>query len=68
MNWTCARCGDEGGPIITSYFNMDALCFDCKAKEKEHPRYQAAVDAEVAACQRGDFNFPGIGLPDDLRA
>ena len=66
MNWTCDRCGKKNTVIIKSYFNMDDLCMDCKAREKAHPRYREAVDAECAAVLRGDFNFPGIGLPRDL--
>lgn len=66
MNWTCDRCGKTGDAMIKSYFNMDDLCMDCKDKEKAHPRYQEAVDAECEAVQRGDLNFPGIGLPPDL--
>ena len=64
---TCDRCFKEISLTIVSYFNTDVICRDCKAKEKAHPQYQQAVEAEVAACQRGDYNFQGIGLPADLR-
>jgi hypothetical protein len=31
----------------------------CKAKEKEDPDYDAAVEAEMAALKRGDSNYKG---------
>jgi hypothetical protein len=49
-----------------SKFNTDIICMDCKDKEREHPQFKRAVDAELAACMRGDYNFPGIGKPADL--
>lgn len=64
---TCERCG-RPAPITTlSYFNTDTLCMGCDARESRHPRYRAAVEADEQAIKRGDFNFPGIGLPDDLK-
>jgi hypothetical protein len=62
----CHRCGQKSASFIGSYFNTELLCFDCRQKEEAHPRYREAVAAECAACQAGDFNFPGIGKPDDL--
>lgn len=60
----CARCGQslEKVPHSMSYFNTDICCLDCLEKEKQHPRYQEAKRAELEAVQRGDYNFPGIGL------
>jgi hypothetical protein len=63
---TCDRCHKETMSTIMSFFNNDVLCMDCKKKEKEHPRYAEAVQAEFDACKRGDYNFPGIGKPEDL--
>ena len=63
---TCARCHKETRSHITSMFNDDVICLDCKEKEKAHPRYAEAVNAEFDACRRGDYNFPGIGKPGDL--
>jgi len=40
---------------------------DCKLKEKFHPDYQKACDAERAAVQAGCKNWPGIDLPEDLK-
>ena len=35
----------------------------CAEEERNHPDYQKAADAELAAVKRGDTNFPGIGWP-----
>ncbi len=60
---TCQRCGGllTGGRTM-SRFNEDCICMDCAKKEKEHPRYKEAVEAEMAAIKQGNMNFPGIGL------
>jgi hypothetical protein len=51
-----------------SVFNEQMICLGCIATEQAHPRFDEAVAAEEAAVRRGDFNFPGIGLPADLRS
>ena len=61
---TCDRCYRETNITTMSMFNTDTLCMDCKAKEKTHPRYRAAVEADNAAIKRGNFNFPGIGYKE----
>jgi hypothetical protein len=48
-------------------FNTQDLCHDCKAAERNHPKYREAADAEMAAVRNGNYNFPGVGLPPDLR-
>lgn len=64
---TCDRCGVElTGVHRMSFFNTDMCCLDCLEKEKQHPDYQRAKAEELAAVQRGDYNFPGIGKPEDL--
>lgn len=63
----CGRCGGETHAIVCSFFNTDMICVACADAEKAHPRYAEAVEREVAACRRGDYNFAGIGLPADLR-
>lgn len=45
-----------------SRFNEDCICMDCDQKEQERADYQKAAEAEREAVQRGDLNFPGIGL------
>ena len=59
----CDRCGRELTVRIMSRFNEDVLCPDCEQEERQHPDYQKAADAELAAVRRGDMNFPGIGWP-----
>jgi hypothetical protein len=45
---------------------MDMICFNCSDLERAHPKYREAREAELEALKRGDYNFPGIGKPDDL--
>ena len=62
---SCERCGSEGA-FTMSRFNTERICMSCSAKEKKHPRYQEAVDAEMEAIRCGNYNFQGIGRPADL--
>lgn len=62
----CDRCGQEAFIVTTSMFNTDTICINCKKKEKRHPDYKKAVQAELQAVRSGDYNFPGIGKPTDL--
>lgn len=62
----CDRCGNGVTVTIMSMFNDETICLECKAKEKEHPDYEKAHQAEIAANKAGDFNFPGVGKPEDL--
>ena len=64
----CERCGADLSKIgsIMSKFNQDTICMNCKDLERAHPDYAKADAAEVAAVQRGEMNFPGIGLPPEL--
>jgi hypothetical protein len=61
----CERCHQslEGRGYMMSRFNTQALCLDCIEEERQHPDYQKAVDAELAALRSGDRNFKGIGYP-----
>lgn len=63
----CDRCGKKLTARIMSVFNTDTICLDCKRKEEAHPMYSHARQAEYESIKRGDMNFPGIGLPPDLR-
>jgi hypothetical protein len=49
-----------------SMFNTQIICMACKDRERRHPRYREAVNAECEAVQRGNTNFLGIGKPEDL--
>ena len=62
----CKRCFKETTATIMSMFNTDRICMECKAKEKAHPDYQKAVDAECAQVTAGQRNYPGVGRPTDL--
>ena len=57
----CDRCGQslKGGRIM-SMFNRDCICLDCKEKERKDKDYKKAVEADIEAIKKGDFNFPGI--------
>ena len=62
----CDRCYEDAPVSIMSRFNTDTLCPECEVKEKAHPDYQRARDAEHQAVVNGNYNFPGIGKPRDL--
>jgi hypothetical protein len=49
-----------------SLFNTQMCCSECIEKERNHPRFEEARDAELTALHEGNYNFPGIGLPEDL--
>jgi hypothetical protein len=50
-----------------SRFNTDTICLVCEKLERAHPDYIEAARAELEALNAGNYNYPGIGLPDDLR-
>jgi hypothetical protein len=58
----CDRCGKKTEFFIMSMFNTEEICLDCKDKEKKHPDYQRAVEADEAMIRSGNLNFGGIGL------
>lgn len=47
-------------------FNTEMICMDCKSKERKHPKYEEAREAERQAVLNGNYNFEGIGKPNDL--
>jgi hypothetical protein len=62
----CNRCsGETKGKTILSIFNEQVICLECKETEKKHPKYDSAVQAEYEQVKKGNYNFEGIGLPDD---
>ena len=63
---TCVRCDAQNAVTTMSRFNTDIICTDCETTERAHPRYQEAADAELAAVKRGNYNYPGIGKPENL--
>ena len=66
-NNKCQRCGKEGDAVTMSMFNTDWCCPGCIEIEKAHPDYQKARDVELEQLQQKNYNFPGIGLPADLK-
>lgn len=63
----CERCGGETSAFTTSFFNTQVICLErCYVAERAHPDFERAHRVETEAVKRGDFNFPGIGLPPDL--
>lgn len=62
----CDRCKKDTTIWTMSYFNTDKLCPECEQREIEHPDFKRAKNIELEHCLRGNLNFPGIGLPDDL--
>jgi hypothetical protein len=67
MAQICDRCKVSCWTTIMSMFNTETLCNKCLEEEKAHPKYQEARDEEVDALLKGNYNFPGIGLPEDLK-
>jgi len=64
----CERCKKETTVTQMSLFNTQMCCTACIQTERNHPQFLKARSAELEAISRGDYNFPGIGLPDDLKA
>jgi hypothetical protein len=62
----CDRCGNNSVVLRMSRFNTQMCCPLCTEAEERHPDYSKAYQAELDAVRRGDYNFPGIGLPADL--
>ena len=64
--WACDRCGEEGTALTGSYFDTSLVCPRCEDVEKAHPQHAEAKRVEHEAVQQGNYNFPGIGLPEGL--
>lgn len=63
----CERCGKDSVASTMSYFNLEVICLECCNLEEAHPLFEEAKRIETEAVANGNYNFPGIGLPDDLR-
>ncbi len=66
---SCDRCNKSINEVgfTMSMFNTDWICLDCADKEANHPQYEEARRAENEALKNRNFNFRGIGLPNDLK-
>ena len=62
----CDRCGEYSEITTMSYFNTDIICKKCDEKEKNHPKYEEAKEKELEEVKKGNYNYEGIGKPDDL--
>lgn len=63
----CERCHQHLSCWTMSWFNTQHICMKCAEKEKQHPKYKEAVQAIKEAETKGNMNFEGIGLPEDLK-
>ena len=62
----CQRCYEETRVHTMSMFNVDMICMDCAKKERAHYKYEEARREEAEEVRRGNYNFRGIGKPQDL--
>ena len=62
----CQRCYEQTLVHTMSMFNVDMICMDCAKKERAHYKYEEARREEAEEVRRGNYNFRGIGKPQDL--
>jgi len=62
----CDRCNSLVNGHTMSMFNTETICLPCARLEEKHPRYEEARQADLAEIRRGNYNFRGIGKPEDL--
>jgi len=67
INGQCERCGGESKNFKGSYFNTEMICGTCQEKEQQHESYKLAVEVENMQVKMGNYNYEGIGLPNDLK-
>ena len=63
----CNRCNTQTNITTMSMFNTQMICIPCKDTEKQHTKYKEAEQADIEAIKNKNYNFEGIGLPDDLK-
>lgn len=56
----CERCFNETAVTTMSWLNEDVICLECDKKEKSHPRYKDAKDAEFEQVKQGNYNYKGL--------
>ena len=52
--------------MTMSWFNEDWICNECDKKEHAHPLIDKAKQKELEEVKKGNYNYKGIGKPDDL--
>ncbi len=62
----CQRCHKGTNITQVSIFNTQICCSKCIELERAHPDFPKAREAELNAFKKGDYNYSGIGLPNDL--
>jgi len=63
----CERCKSDCRDGHTmSMFNTQTICIPCARTEEKHPKYEDARLADLQEIRKGNYNFLGIGKPDDL--
>ena len=62
----CERCHQETNIFTMSMFNTQNICMSCKERERKHPMYENAREAERQEILKGNYNYSGIGKPHDL--
>jgi len=67
MSFHCDRCDKKTHIQRKSMFNNDNICQDCQILEIEHPQFEKAREAVMDSISRGDYEFSGIGLPENLK-
>lgn len=63
----CERCNKPTHTTTGSYFNRQMICTACDAKERKHPLFERAMRIETEQVLKGNLNYEGIGLPEDLK-
>ena len=43
------------------------ICTSCEHKERSHPQFERAVRIETEQVLKGNLNYEGIGLPEELK-
>jgi hypothetical protein len=62
----CDRCNKAMAGWTLSKFNTEEVCGECIQKERAHPMYATACQAERKAAHSGEINYEKIGKPRDL--
>lgn len=61
----CDRCHKETNTFTGSYFNTEMICEECDRIERLHPMYEEAKRVELEEVRKGNYNYEGIGLPEN---
>ena len=67
QNGKCDRCGKPATVMTGSFFDTAMVCMPCKDREEAHPAHKRAKEVEAQHVLAGNYNFPGISLPTDLK-